>query len=343
MAGLTGPRAAWSRRLVVASVLPVALLLAPLGGSTPALASAGALRVVTEPSDAMAFLDHAVTAARRSVDVEMYELSDPSFEAALESRAAAGVRVSVLLDRDYTAGSENEAAAAALAARHVSVRWTYASEIFHEKAVVIDGATAYIGTGNLTARYYATTRDFWVIDTIPADVAAVAATFGHDWAGAPPAPAPRGADLVWSPGSEGTILALIGGAHRSIALESEEMSAAPVIEALAAAARRGVAVHVTMTYDSSWASAFRELESAGVSVHVDHGEYPVYIHAKAICVDCTTGTHGTGTVLVGSQNLGTGSLDYNRELSVLTSQPTVVQPIAQVLARDFASAGPYSG
>jgi phosphatidylserine/phosphatidylglycerophosphate/cardiolipin synthase-like enzyme len=327
-------------------MLPVALLaalvLVPLGASTPAQASTGTLRVITEPSDAMAFLDHAVGSARRSVDVEMYELSDPTFEAALEARASAGVRVSVLLDRDYTAGSENQAAAAALAARHVAVHWTYATEIFHEKAVVVDDATAYVGTGNLTQRYYATTRDFWVADTIPADVAAVTATFGHDWTGAPPAPAPRGADLVWSPGAEGTFLSLIAGARHSIALESEEMAAKPVIAALAAAARRGVVVHVTMTYDSSWASAFRELEAAGVKVHVDHGEHPVYIHAKALCIDCTTGPTGTGRVLVGSQNLGTGSLTYNRELGILTSQPSVEQPVARVLAADFESAGAYS-
>lgn len=310
--------------------------------AAPASATVPPFRVVTEPGAGMGFFYTAISGARHSIELEMYELSDPVVVADLEARARAHVDVEVLLDRDYDAGSVNAPAYAALAAHHVAVRWADASYIFHEKAMVVDGATAYIGTGNLTAEYYATTRDFWVVDTKPADVAAVVAAFRADWHRGPPGAAGSGDDLVWSPGAQPTVLALIDSARHSVWLESEELSSTAVVDALEAAARRGVAVRVTMTYDSSWAWAFRALEAAGAAVRVDYGETPIYIHAKALCVDCVIGAHGSGRVLVGSQNLAYDSLNVNRELSVDTTSSLVVQPIAKVLRSDFAAASPYS-
>lgn len=279
--------------------------------------------------------------AKHTVLVEMYELADPSFLSELYAARSRHVTVQVLLDKDYDAGSVNAPAYAALVAHHVAVHWTNASEIYHEKAVVVD-ATAYVGTGNLTAEYYATTRDFWIVDTQPADVAAIAATFHTDWRGAPPTTGPRGVDLVWSPDAEPTFLAAIAHAHHTIALETEELSDSYVVDALVAAARRHVAVHVTMTDSSEWHAAFNQLVAAGAVVHVDHGEHPVYVHAKALCVDCTHGTHVTGTLLVGSQNLSYSSLAFNRELSLETSAPSLLAPIDAVLRGDFAAASSYT-
>lgn len=308
-----------------------------------ALASPAPLRVVVEPAATPRFLDQAVDAAHHVVLVELYELADPAFEAALAGRAAHHVTVRVLLDSDYDAGSVNAPAKAWLTAHGVAVRWTNPGWIFHEKAIVVDGATAYVGTGNLVAHWYPTTRDFWIADTQHADVAAVAATFSADWTGAAPGPAPSGRDLLWSPGAEARVLALIGSARHSIVLETEELAASAVVDALAAAARRGVLVHLVMTADSSEDWAYQALLAAGGEVHLDHGETPLYLHAKALCVDCTLGAHGRGTVLVGSQNLSTSSLKYNRELSIETDARALVAPIDAVVRTDFAAAAPYRG
>lgn len=332
-------------RRAVGILAGAALCVAAAEGTATAVGSdrtsSTHLRVVVEPDRTMAFLDAAVRDARHSVLVELYELADPVFEADLAQRAAHHVSVRVLLDRDYDAGSVNAAAASWLRAHGVAVRFADADWIFHEKAVVVDGRTAYVGTGNLEARYYATTRDFWVVDTIAADVGAVVATFDADWTGTPPAPAPAGRDLVWSPDSEGAVLSLIGSARHSIVLETEEISSTAVVDALAAAARRHVAVHLVMTEDGSETWAYDELVAAGAAVHLDHGETPLYIHAKALCVDCTLGSGGTGKVLVGSQNLSTSSLKYNRELAIETTARSVVAPIDAVVRADFAAAAPY--
>jgi cardiolipin synthase A/B len=327
--------AAVGASLVAGLVLPSTISGASTSRAVPKL------RAIVEPAAGYGFLYRAVHAAKHTVLVEMYELTDTAFLSDLYAARSRHVAVEVLLDKDYDAGSVNASAYAALVAHHVPVHWTNASEIYHEKAVIVDG-TAYVGTGNLTSEYYATTRDFWVVDTQSADVAAIAATFHTDWRGGTPSSGPRGVDLVWSPNAEPTFLSAIAHAHHSIALETEELSDSYVINALVAAARRHVAVHVTMTYSSEWRSAFNQLVAAGAVVHVDHGEHPIYVHAKALCVDCTSGAHMTGTLLVGSQNLSYSSLAFNRELSIETSAPSLLAPIDAVLRSDFAAASNYS-
>lgn len=340
-------RAARGRRRAPRGSSILALALAAVGPSLPSplvravpthpAARASGLRVLVEPTAGFGFLASAIEGAKHRVLMEMYELDDPRIEAALEATASAHVVVEVLLDEAYAGRSENAAAVRALRAGHVDVRWANAGTIFHEKAVVVD-ATAYVGTANLTAQDYATTRDFWVVDRQPADVAAIVAAFDSDWRGGPPRPAPTGADLVWSPGALPVVLSLISSARHTIVLETEELSSTAVVDALVAAARRHVLVELTMTYSSQWQWAFTDLLKAHAHVHVDYGESPVYIHAKALCVDCTGGAHATGVVLVGSQNLATASLVWNRELSVRTSDSSVVGPIAAQLHADYAAA-----
>ena len=63
-------------------------------------------------------------------------------------------------------------------------------------------------TMNLTARYYTTSREFVVIDRRRADVAAIAASFANDWAGGGLPPSSPAA-LVWSPGAQDALVALI--------------------------------------------------------------------------------------------------------------------------------------
>ena len=120
-----------------------------------------------------------------------------------------------------------------------------------------------------------------------------------------------GRDLLWSPGSEKALVALIGSARHRLLVENEEMGAAPIIAALQSAARRGVQVEVVMTESSEWDSALNSLLQAGVHVRTYAYDAPLYIHAKAISVDGRR-------VFVGSENFSTESLDYNRELGIVT-------------------------
>jgi cardiolipin synthase A/B len=307
---------------------------------TPAASqSAGSLQVLVEPDAGIEPIYALITGARSSLDLTMYELADSTAEADLAADTARRVKVRVLLDQNLER-SANADAYAYLAAHGVQVRWAPAGTTYHQKTLTVDGATSVIMTPNLVAGDYSGTRDFAVIDTSPADVAAITATFDADFAGTGITP-PDGADLVWSPtNAQASVLSVINCAARTLSVEDEEMNDPEVTSALAAAARRGVDVQVTMTADSEWDSAFAELAQAGAHIHL----YPddasaLYIHAKTIVADA--GLSGQ-QVLVGSQNFSVASLDYNRELGILTGNPSVVEAISRTLAVDYAGAATYS-
>ena len=300
---------------------------------------APALRVLTEPAAGIGPIYQLITAARSSVDLTMYELEDPTAEADLAADAARGVDVRVLLDQNLER-SVNTGAYGYLTARGVHVRWAPAGTTFHQKTLTIDDATAVIMTLNLVAGDYPGTRDFAVIDTGRADVAAIVATFDADFAGAAITP-PDGTDLVWSPtNAQSSVLSVINGAARTLAVENEEMDDPAVTAALAAAARRGVNVKITMTADPEWDQAFAELARAGAHIRLYADDASaLYIHAKAIVADAGRPSQ---RALVGSQNFSVASLDYNRELGILTADPAVVAAIAATLAGDYAGATSYS-
>ena len=319
----------------VRAAVAVALAGAVLGLGSIAGAS-GSLRLVVEPADAMHVVHTAFAGAHRSIDLEMYEFTDPSLEAQLAADAARGVTVTVILDGDYER-SRNQPAAAYLSAHHVHVTWAPSSVIYHAKFAVVDGRELLVGTGNFTAQYYATTRDFWIVDTQGGDVAAATSVFHADLHGRTSTVA-AGQDLVFSPGSTSALVGLIDSATTTLQVENEEMRSYAIVDALESAAHRGVDVTVVMTYSSEWSGAFDELTAAGVHVRVDHGETPVYIHAKAICADCAS---GHGRAFVGSENFSTSSLDYNRELGVVTSNSAVVTPLAKVMSSDARRASAW--
>jgi len=304
-------------------------------------ATAEGLSLIVEPGG-IGPIDAVLRSPKQSLDMTMYELADPVAEADLAADSSHGVDVRVVLDRNREEAA-NTPAYDYLRAHGVKVHWAPGSyEATHEKAVVIDAGypdqLALIMSLNLTARYYATTRDFGVVDRNPADVTAIASVFNKDYAGDQSAPTPSGADLVWSPGSEPALLALIGSARHSLAVENEEMANAQIVSALAAKARSGVSVRVTMTYDSSYGSEFADLVAARVGVHL----YPdtssaLYIHAKVIVVDAGTVNE---RAFVGSENFSTASMGYNRELGIIITDHAIVDELARVLGQDYNGAVP---
>jgi len=306
-----------------------------------ATASGGGLTVLAEPAAGIGRIYKLITGARHSVELTMYELRDATGEGDLAADAGRGVDVRVILDQ-HLEKSRNEAAYSYLTAHGVHVAWAPKGMTYHQKTLTVDGATSVIMTLNMVTSDYASTRDFAVIDTHPTDIAAIVATFSADFAGKGKGyTPPNGSDLAWSPtNSQGLILSVISGARHALAIENEEMGDAAVTSALVAAARRGVDVTVTMTAQSSWDSAFRELVAAGAHVHT----YPdtstaLYIHAKAVVADA--GRAGQ-RAFVGSENFSTASLRRNRELGIDTTQAAVISAISATLAHDYAGAAPFS-
>jgi cardiolipin synthase len=287
--------------------------------------------------------------ARKTIDMELYELADTTEESDLAAAAARGIAVRVLLDSAYSGKRINAAAYGYLSHHGVQVKWAPSAYIFHIKTTTFDDQTSDVSTANLTSRYYADTRDAEVIDMNPAQVAAIEATFSADWTGTRPKPdTVQAAGLVWSPDTgpgpaQDAMVSQINAARRSVYLTSEELSDAPVYDALAAAARRGVRCEIVMTDSSEWHTGFTTVTAAGCQVRV----YPdsskaLYIHEKIVLDDARTANQ---TLLIGSQNAGFDSLNRNRELSLLLTNSeaaAVINLAAGTFAADYAGAREWS-
>ena len=305
----------------------------------PVSAGSGALRVLSEPQAGLSAVYALVTGAKSAIDLTMYELIDPTATGDLAAAAGRGVDVRVILD-SHLEKTRNTPAYNYLKAHKVHVTWAPSGTTYHQKTLTVDNKTSVIMTLNLTSEDYAGTRDFAVIDTSKADVAAVVATFNADFAHQKITP-PDGADLVWSPtNSQAAILAVIDAARHTLSVENEEMGYQVITSALEAAARRGVDVQVTMTADSEWDGAFSALEKAGVHVRTYRDSSSVlYIHAKAVVADAGA---SDGQLFVGSENFSAASLRRNRELGLRTTNKAVISAVSATLSSDYASATPYS-
>lgn len=327
-------------------------------------APSGALALITEPDDGIAPVLAMINGAAKSVNLVMYELDDAQVEAALAGDERRGVAVRVVLSAGYngapstTPAMVNASAYNFLRAHGVPVRWSpgYFS-LTHQKSLVVDGSRALIMTFNLVSKYYATGRDFGVLDRDARDVAAIEDTFDDDWKGSGSGDFARaslggnngdaGNDLVWSPGSESALLALINGAQRSLSIYNEEMTDADVTKALIDAAQRGVAVYVVMTGADEWKGEFAELTTAGAHVRT-YADTPdaLYIHAKMIVADASNAegkdVSADARAFVGSENFSAASLGENRELGIVTGDKNIIASLIKTFTADWRGATPFT-
>lgn len=326
------------------TVLTVALIVTcylhagvPRTGLPRARAADADYQLIQEPDAGYSPIVGLISEATRSVRMTMYELSDPAAVEALVDAHRRGVDTEVILDAAFHGRTTNASAFGELSDAGVGVKWAPNGVIYHQKTIIVDDVTAAVGTGNLTPRYYATSRDAWVLDTDPTDVAAIATTFDTDYTAAPsgrPPPATPAPHLIWSPGARAAFLQRIDGAEQSVDVTSEELKDRPVISALTKAARRGVRCRIVLTENPAWANAVAEVSSAGCSVHLlPATSTALYMHEKILLTDSTM-------LVIGSQNLSTTSLVENRELSLaldMSTAPDVLAAVAATFDADFTA------
>jgi cardiolipin synthase A/B len=314
------------------------------GGTTSAVqaASSGVTRagsLVIEPGAGFSPVYSLISGAKHSIDVTMYEFADTTAEHDLATAAKRGVLVHVILDERVK--RENSAAYSYFGSHGVKVTWSSSSFRYtHQKTVIIDGSKAVIMTANLTSRYYATSRDFLVVDSSRADVAAITTVFNADFAHRAVRPG-DGSDLVWSPtDSEDKLLAVINGATSSLRIYSEEMGDTTIENALIKAAKRGVDVQVCGENESGeYDSAYSRLAKAGIGISYYSSSTGFYIHGKVIEADYGT-SHAK--VFIGSENFSNTSLNENRELGLIISDHAVMAAIAGTFAADFRNGKKWS-
>ncbi len=314
--------------------LAVSALALVMGGG---LAAAGTAAAATNysllilPDQGETAIYNFINSATSSIDLTMYELTDTTVTTDLVNREKAGVNVRVILDNAEK--SVNQTAFNALQAGGVAVTFSSTAFTFtHQKTLTVDNRESFISTGNLDSRFYSTSRDYGVFDTDAADVAAIVAVFNADFAKTAITPS-DGDDLVWSPTDSQThLLALINGAQHSLDIEQEEFSDTAVVNAIVAAEKRGVTVRVVVESPSSYTTELNEVTAAGGKVTGYTDPNGFYIHAKAIIADFGT---ATAKIFLGSENFSDNSLNDNRELGLIITDPGVINGVESTFNADF--------
>jgi phosphatidylserine/phosphatidylglycerophosphate/cardiolipin synthase-like enzyme len=299
--------------------------------NSPPAPSGGPVQLLIEPDAGRAAVLDLLASARRSLWMEMYLLTDDDAIAAVAGRAAAGCDVRVVLEpAPYQQAGANQAAFDRLAAAGVDVRWSLSRFTYtHAKAFTVDHVRLAVLTLNLTGAGLSGNREYVAVDDDAADVGAAEAIFAADATGAEAPPAGR---LVTSPeSSRPVLLALLAGARSGLALETEELTDGAVLSALLDARARGVAVTLAWPGPADGAGTpFTALAAAGAVVRVVTAPA---IHGKVVVADGRT-------LYLGSANLTPTSLDDNRELGLLLAQPEAAAQVAAVVAADAAGGAP---
>lgn len=265
--------------------------------------------------------------ATTSIRVEIYEMGYGGILDALKAKAAAGVAVQVIFDTSKQ--DVNQKYSDQLAAAGAEVKWSSAGFTYqHAKFFVVDGRAAVLSTGNYSKTYSIDLeRNFAVRDEDPADVADLVSLFDADWAGETPEMSCT--RMVISPvNSRARVIGLIESAQSTLTIESMQFADTAVRAAVAARISAGVQVRA-MLADAGWitanAAAAQFLKDRGVVV-----KYIPHLHTKVIVADGTS-------AYVGSENLSQTSLDHNREVGVIATGASELQPLIDTFETDWAA------
>lgn len=283
---------------------------------------------VTPEAGEAPYLD-ALTRAQHSIDLQVYLMGYGGILDQLKAKAAAGITVRVILDRAKI--DTNQKYEGMLTAAGAQVKWSDEDFVFqHSKFFIVDGEVAVISTGNYSKTFsIERERNHVATDRDAADLADLRALFEADWAGNGPTFALPCTRLVVSPiNARERLLDLIDSAQATLDIESMQFADAAVRAAVKARAEAGVAVRV-MIADASWISAnayaSQYLKDIGVPV-----KWIPHLHTKVIVVDGER-------AYVGSENLSSNSLDNNREVGLIVTDESSIEPIATTFESDWAS------
>lgn len=136
-------------------------------------------RLVISPNNARVRMEILLESTAETLDVQHLTFSDPGMRNALTARAAAGVRVRVLLaDADWITG--NASAATALRSAGIEVRFLRSLDN-HAKLLLVDGATAMVGSENLSSTSLDRNREVGVFVTDAVAYGVLRDAFESDW------------------------------------------------------------------------------------------------------------------------------------------------------------------
>ena len=327
--------------------------------------------VRTNGNEAFPAMLEAIGQARERVALETYifEKGDVGtrFADALQAAAKRGVRVRIVLDSvGSTKMSDDDQHR--LEAAGADIRWVNPVVSFqieeanyrtHRKALIVDGAVAFVGGMGIADQWAHAAKDFpmWrdtMIEMHGPVVDDVEAAFNQNWmvvggvvkpeveAQSASASGPAKSIVVWSAPQSGAnelkllYLLAIAAARNTIDIESpylivDESSRWSLDEAR----KRGVQVRLLVEGDKTDAKAVKYASRAEYESLLEEGiaiaEYqPTMLHTKAMVVDGILS-------IVGSANFDNRSLELNDELNVAVFDRSLATRLLQDFERDLTN------
>lgn len=298
-------------------------------------------RLIVQPDEGTAPVVDLIDAARKSLRVKQFTLTDSQIMSALVRAHRRGVGVRVMLNPHRSSGDRaNDESFKALRQSGLTLEWSNpAFAVTHEKSIVADDATAMVTTFNLATKYFTETRDYGVITTDPRQVEEVAAGFEADWHRKAFTPDPD-SGLLWSNTNSRYLMAwFIDSAEDELIIQHPKFVDATIVERIAAARKRGVKVRLLCGGKhgiSEWDildtfASLRLLDRFGVKVR---RQKHLKLHAKLLIVDGER-------ALVGSMNIDRSAFDLRRELGILVDDREIIKGLAKVFEHDWKEAKPY--
>jgi phosphatidylserine/phosphatidylglycerophosphate/cardiolipin synthase-like enzyme len=277
----------------------------------------------------------AIQSAKKEILVEVYLLSDKEIIQALEQADATGIDVKVILEQHpFGGGNLNPKTKQDLDIHGVETHWSNpAFALTHEKVIIIDGMQAFVLSQNLTTSSFTKNREYDVWDTDSDDATQLRTIFFADWEQKSFSP-PQKSDLIESPDNSRTVLiALIMNAEKSIEAETEDINDEQLIDSLSQKAKLfQVRLLVpTLSQLEGNKPSLEKLKAAGVSIRTISSPY---MHAKMILTD-------DNRAYVGSINFSTQSMDKNREVGIILTQPNALSTLEQTYQSDWEKAKPF--
>ncbi len=300
----------------------------------PALVGATGVELIVFPDDDTSVLLDRVSAARKRVYVTIYLLTDTRVVDALKRAVANGADVRVLIEAEPF-GAAATAKAAIERLNRAGIVYKTANPIFrltHQKTFVIDDQVVIL-TANMTKSSFTRNREFGVVHADERDVEEIARAFDADWTRG--AFEPRSAVLGWSPvNARQRIDTVIRSAQRTLTIYAASAKDDAQIALIAAARKRGVDVRVLTSPPRDVDGGEPELPDLDLlqrsGVKVRYLKSP-YVHAKTFTAD-------GNLAFIGSINMTAQSLDFNRELGILVSDPDALARLNATFEADWAKA-----
>lgn len=258
----------------------------------------------------------------------MYGFTDDSLLNALIDAKKQGKNINVLLEpHPYKATNENTFAENKLQQAHINLLTPNLDmKLTHQKTLITDDSRAVVMTFNFTHSTFTKQRNFALILDDPAEVQEIIRIFNADTHHKNISVTHP--NLVWSPNnSREKILNFINHAQSEIKIYAQDISDYQMIGALAKAARSGKKVQIIMAtpQENKRNRKLEYLRKAGVDIHFSK---KYFTHAKVIMIDHSR-------ALLGSINFTRYSINENRELSVITQNPTVLKQLLTTFNQDW--------